>query len=73
VTVRRPDGSLAAPGEPGELVHAGPLVAQGYWQDPERTSQRFRPEPDGTLAVWSAIRWWREPTDCSVSSGAMTR
>jgi acyl-CoA ligase (AMP-forming) (exosortase A-associated) len=53
VTVRRPDGSLAAPCEPGELVHAGPLVAQGYWQDPERTAGRFRPEPDGSLAVWS--------------------
>ena len=28
-----------------ELVHAGPLVAQGYWQDPERTAERFRPAP----------------------------
>ena len=53
VSVRRRDGSRAAPGEPGELVHAGPLVAQGYWRDPERTAQRFRPEPDGSLAVWS--------------------
>ncbi len=53
VTVRRADGSLAAAGEAGELVHAGPLVAQGYWRDPERTAQRFRPEPDGSLAVWS--------------------
>ena len=26
----RPDGARAAAGEPGELVHAGPLVAQGY-------------------------------------------
>ncbi len=48
VTVRRPDASIAAFGEPGELVHAGPLVAKGYWNDPERTAQRFR---DG--AVWS--------------------
>ncbi len=53
VTVRRADGTLAAAGEAGELVHAGPLVAQGYWRDPERTAQRFRPEPDGSLAVWS--------------------
>ena len=53
VSVRRADGSRAAPGEAGELVHAGPLVAQGYWRDPERTAQRFRPEPDGRLAVWS--------------------
>ena len=57
VLVVRPDGSRAMPGEPGELVHAGPLVAQGYWQDAERTAKRFRPAPafsafSGT-AVWS--------------------
>ncbi len=38
----RPDGSEAAPGEEGELVHSGPLVALGYWNDPERTALRFR-------------------------------
>jgi acyl-coenzyme A synthetase/AMP-(fatty) acid ligase len=49
-----PDGRLAGPDEPGELVHAGPLVAQGYWRDPERTAKRFRPAPVGEgLAVWS--------------------
>jgi acyl-CoA ligase (AMP-forming) (exosortase A-associated) len=52
-----PDGTRAAPGAPGELVHAGPLVAQGYWQDAERTAARFRPAPDwadsGGMAVWS--------------------
>ncbi|MCW3835559.1 acyl-CoA ligase (AMP-forming), exosortase A system-associated [Sphingomonas canadensis] len=57
VMVVRPGGGPAAPGEPGELVHAGPLVAQGYWRDPERTAQRFRPAPDfaesGGMAVWS--------------------
>jgi len=57
VMVVRPDGSRAEPGEAGELVHAGPLVAQGYWQDPERTAQRFRPAPDfatsAGMAVWS--------------------
>lgn len=41
----------------GELVHAGPLVAQGYWQDPARTAERFRPAPAGSAyggtAVWS--------------------
>jgi acyl-CoA ligase (AMP-forming) (exosortase A-associated) len=53
----RADGSRAAPGEPGELVHAGPLVAQGYWRDPERTAERFRPAPAFSAyrgqAVWS--------------------
>ena len=57
VVAVRPDGARAAPGEPGELVHAGPLVAQGYWQDAERTAQRFRPAPlwsaSGGVAVWS--------------------
>jgi acyl-CoA ligase (AMP-forming) (exosortase A-associated) len=40
--VVRPDGSEAGPGEEGELVHGGPLVAKGYWNDAERTAQRFR-------------------------------
>jgi acyl-CoA synthetase (AMP-forming)/AMP-acid ligase II len=51
------DGSRAGPGEPGEIVHAGPLVSQGYWRDPERMAERYRPAPEwfetqGT-AVWS--------------------
>jgi acyl-CoA ligase (AMP-forming) (exosortase A-associated) len=60
VLVVRPDGSLCDPGEEGELVHRGPLVAMGYWNDPERTAERFRPAPgreDGLClpetAVWS--------------------
>ena len=40
--IARPDGTTAAPGEEGELVHAGPLAAQGYWNDPIRTAGRFR-------------------------------
>jgi len=40
--IARPDGSTAAPGEEGELVHSGPLVAHGYWNDPARTAERFR-------------------------------
>lgn len=51
------DGREAEAGEAGELVHAGPLVAQGYWQDAERTAARFRPAPAwsryGGTAVWS--------------------
>lgn len=56
----RPDGTETAPGEPGELVHVGPFVAHGYWNDPERTAQRFKPAPPcsrtarpGEMAVWS--------------------
>jgi acyl-CoA ligase (AMP-forming) (exosortase A-associated) len=57
IMVVAPGGSEAAPDEPGELVHAGPLVAQGYWQDAARTAERFKPAPVfskyGGLAVWS--------------------
>src|SRR5690606_19306406 len=57
VLVVRPDGTLTADDEPGELVHCGPLVAQGYWRDAERTARRFRPAPPasryGGTAVWS--------------------
>lgn len=53
-------GKIAGPGEEGELVHCGPLVAQGYWQDAERTAERFRPAPAdseyGGIAVWSGDR-----------------
>jgi acyl-CoA ligase (AMP-forming) (exosortase A-associated) len=61
ILVVRPDGSLADPGEEGELVHRGPLVAQGYWNDPERTAQRFRPAP-GPQPAW-------RPPDIAVWSG----
>lgn len=60
ILVVRPDGRLAGPGEEGELVHRGPLVALGYWNDPERTAERYRPAPGGLAevpipepAVWS--------------------
>ena len=60
ILVVRPDGSPCDPGEEGELVHRGALVAMGYWNDPERTAERFRPAPgrDATwrtpeIAVWS--------------------
>jgi len=57
-------GELAAPNVEGELVHAGPLVAQGYWHDAERTAERFRPAPSfcehGGMAVWSGDRVRRD-------------
>jgi acyl-CoA ligase (AMP-forming) (exosortase A-associated) len=57
ILVLRPDGSETAAGEPGELVHCGPLVAHGYWHDATRTAQRFKPAPAisryGGRAVWS--------------------
>jgi acyl-CoA synthetase (AMP-forming)/AMP-acid ligase II len=60
VMVVRPDGTPCAPNEPGELVHRGALVSLGYWNDPARTAERFRPAPGQDpalplteMAVWS--------------------
>ncbi len=60
ILVLREDGSECAPGEPGELVHRGSLVAMGYWNDPAKTAERFKaipgrhPElPLTEIAVWS--------------------
>lgn len=60
VLVVRPDGTECDPGEAGELVHRGSLVSMGYWNDTEKTAQRFKPSPsqlDGIplteIAVWS--------------------
>ena len=52
------------PAGEGELVHAGPLVAHGYWRDPARTAERFKPAPAesvyGGTAVWSGDRVRRD-------------
>jgi acyl-CoA synthetase (AMP-forming)/AMP-acid ligase II len=60
ILVVRPDGSLCSPNEPGELVHRGSLVALGYWNDPIKTAERYKPvsgQPSGLMlpemAVWS--------------------
>ena len=60
-------GALTKPGEPGELVHCGPLVAQGYWKDRARTAERFRPAPSfsryGRTAVYSGDTVMRDEND----------
>jgi acyl-CoA ligase (AMP-forming) (exosortase A-associated) len=60
ILVVREDGTPCAPGEPGELVHRGVHVALGYWNDPEKTAERYRAAPGQLaglvipeLAVWS--------------------
>jgi acyl-CoA ligase (AMP-forming) (exosortase A-associated) len=60
VMVVRPDGTPCAPNEPGELVHRGALVSLGYWNDPAKTAERFKPAPGHDpalplveMAVWS--------------------
>ena len=40
-------GSVIEGSGEGELVHAGALVALGYWNRPDVTAQRFRPDPRG--------------------------
>jgi acyl-CoA ligase (AMP-forming) (exosortase A-associated) len=60
ILVVREDGSACAPGEPGELVHRGVHVALGYWNDPGKTAERYKPAPGQLtglplteMAVWS--------------------
>ena len=64
ILVMNDAGDVAASGEEGELVHCGPLVAQGYWQDTVRTAERFKPAPKastyGGTAVWSGDRVYRD-------------
>jgi acyl-CoA ligase (AMP-forming) (exosortase A-associated) len=45
VLVLREDGTPCAPNEAGELVHRGALVGLGYWNDPEKTAERYKPLP----------------------------
>ena len=60
ILVVREDGSECAPNEPGELVHRGVHVSLGYWNDVEKTAERFKPAPGQLsglvmpeMAVWS--------------------
>jgi amino acid adenylation domain-containing protein len=43
--VVREDGTECEPGEIGELVHRGPTVALGYWDDPVLTERVYRCNP----------------------------
>jgi acyl-CoA ligase (AMP-forming) (exosortase A-associated) len=42
ILVLREDGSPCAADEPGELVHRGALVGMGYWNDAEKTAERYK-------------------------------
>ena len=53
-------GRICADGEIGELVHAGPTIAAGYWGDPDATARVFRTHP-------------RDPMSRAVYSGDMVR
>lgn len=56
ILVVREDLTPCEPGEVGELVHSGPTVTLGYWNDPERSRAVFRPHPlrpEGGTVVFS--------------------
>jgi acyl-CoA ligase (AMP-forming) (exosortase A-associated) len=42
ILVLREDGSPCDADEPGELVHRGALVGMGYWNDAEKTAERYK-------------------------------
>jgi acyl-CoA synthetase (AMP-forming)/AMP-acid ligase II len=84
ILVLREDGSPCAPNEPGELVHRGALVGMGYWNDPEKTAERYKPLPvtrPGAKPGWCCRRspsfratrcaWTRKAS--STSSAAATK
>ncbi|MEH6567739.1 MAG: acyl-CoA ligase (AMP-forming), exosortase A system-associated [Halioglobus sp.] len=67
ILVVNENGDECEAGEPGELVHRGALVAMGYWNDPEKTAERFKPCPGQAkelpiteLAVWSGDQVMRD-------------
>ena len=84
ILVLREDGSPCAPNEPGELVHRGALVGMGYWNDPEKTAERYKPLPvmrRGARPAWCCRKspcsratrcaWTRKAS--SISSAGATR
>ncbi|NRF66533.1 acyl-CoA ligase (AMP-forming), exosortase A system-associated [Aquincola sp. S2] len=56
ILVLRDDGSPCAPNEPGELVHRGALVGQGYWNDAEKTAERYKLLPHGAPGRLSGLQ-----------------
>jgi acyl-CoA synthetase (AMP-forming)/AMP-acid ligase II len=84
ILVLREDGSECAPDEPGELVHRGALVGQGYWNDAEKTAERYKLLPAGlggreagcscpSTRCSRATRCARTPKASCTSSAGATR
>jgi acyl-CoA synthetase (AMP-forming)/AMP-acid ligase II len=42
VQIERPDGTRAAPGEPGEILGRSPNTTTGYFDNPGKTAETFR-------------------------------
>ncbi len=56
ILVLRDDLTPCAPGEVGQLVHRGPTVTLGYWNDPAATRARFGPNPSRPAGTPDAER-----------------
>ncbi len=56
ILVLREDGTECEPDEPGELVHRGALVGQGYWNDPEKTAERYKLLPAGVAGRQTGLK-----------------
>ena len=50
ILVLRANGSPCDIDEAGELVHRGALVGLGYWNDAEKTAERYKPLPPRAAA-----------------------
>ena len=51
ILVLRPDGRECDTDEPGELVHRGALVGMGYWNDADKTAERYKLLPGRDSAL----------------------
>jgi acyl-CoA synthetase (AMP-forming)/AMP-acid ligase II len=45
ILILNQEGKPCKPGETGELVHRGGILARGYWRDEITTAERFKPVP----------------------------
>lgn len=51
ILVLREDGSCCDDNEVGELVHIGPLVSLGYWQNESATAEKFKTTPKQAINI----------------------
>ena len=56
ILVLREDGSPCEAEEPGELVHRGALVGMGYWNDADKTAERYKLLPAGAPGRQSGLQ-----------------
>jgi len=45
VEVINEKGEICSPGETGELIHRGACIARGYWNNPDKTNEVYKPNP----------------------------